>query len=118
MAQFVAFIKGPMVWIAFGVFFAGLFIQAWRFLLVTRKKDPEYLPGAPKKKKTKKKKSKKALGKPQAKPKRKSIMERLQPLIQFADKRYENLENSMFFNSAPAFNAMTIPSPVRKYWSA
>jgi nitrate reductase gamma subunit len=106
MAQFVAFIKGPMVWIAFGVFFAGLFIQAWRFLLVTRKKEPDYLPGAPKKKK-KKKKPKKALGKAAAKPKRKGFMERLQPLIKFADKRYAKLENSMFFTH-PVVTVVTV----------
>jgi nitrate reductase gamma subunit len=86
-----------MVWIAFGVFFGGLVVQAWRFISVTRKKDPDYLPGAPKKKKNKKKKTKKTLGKAVAKPKRKGIMERLQPLIRFADKSYDNLENSMFF---------------------
>lgn len=98
MAQFIAFIKGPMVWVAFGIFFGGLVIQAGRFLSVTRKKDPDYLPGAPKKKKKKEKKPpKKALGKAAAKPKRKSFMDRLQPLISFADKRYENVENSMFF---------------------
>jgi nitrate reductase gamma subunit len=107
MAQFVAFIKGPMVWIAFGVFFGGLVIQAWRFLLVTRKKAPDYLPGAPKKKKKKKKKPKKALGKAAAKPKRKGFMERLQPLIKFADKRYDNLENSMFFTH-PVVTVVTV----------
>ena len=106
MVQFIAFIKGPMVWIAFGVFFAGLAVQAWRFFSVTRKKDPDYVPGAPKKKK-KKKKSKKALGKAQAKPKRRSIMERLQPLIRFADKRYHNLENSMFFTH-PVVTVVTV----------
>jgi nitrate reductase gamma subunit len=107
MAQFVLFIKGPMVWIAFGVFFGGLIVQGWRFMSITRKKDPAYLPGAPKKKKKKKKKSKKALGKAEAKPRRKSIMEHLQPLIQFADKRYDNLERSMFFTH-PVVTVVTI----------
>jgi nitrate reductase gamma subunit len=102
MAQFVAFIKGPMVWIAFGVFFAGLVIQAIRFNVMTRKKDPAYLPAPPKKKK--KKKSKKTKKKPK---KKKTFMERLQPLIGFADKRYENLENSMFFTH-PVVTVVTV----------
>jgi len=99
MAQFVAFIKGPMVWIAFGLFFAGLVVQAWRFLSTTRKKDPAYLPPAPKQQKKKPAKGK-------AK-KKKTIMERLQPLIGFADKRYDNLENSMFFTH-PVVTVVTV----------
>ena len=105
MAGFIAFIKGPMVWVAFVVFFGGLVVQAWRFISVTRRKDPDYLPGASKKKK--KKKSKKALGKTAAKPKRKSIMDRLDPLIRFAEKRYDNLENSMFFTH-PVVTVVTV----------
>ena len=97
MAQFVAFIKGPMVWIAFGVFFGGLVIQAWRFISVTRKKDRAFLPKAPPK----------LPGKAKAKPKRKSFMERFQSLIRFADKRYDNLENSMFFTH-PVVTVVTV----------
>ena len=94
MAQFVAFIKGPMVWIAFGVFFAGLIIQGWRFFTMSRKKDPAYIPGTEKKKKKKKKKKSKKTKAKKKKPK--TIMDRLQPLITFADRRWDNLENSMF----------------------
>lgn len=102
MAQFVAFIKGPMVWIAFGLFFAGLIVQGWRFFVISRKKDLAYIPGTEKKKK--KKKPKKA----KAKKKRpKTIMERLQPLITFADKRWNNLENSMF-RTHPLVTVVTI----------
>jgi nitrate reductase gamma subunit len=68
-----------------------------RFFAVSRKKEPAYLPGSPKKKKAKKKKAKKALGKPGAKPRRKTMMEWFQPLINFADKRRDNLENSLFW---------------------
>ncbi len=111
MAQFAAFIKGPMVWIAFGVFFAGLIIQGIRFFAVSRKKEPAYLPGFPKKKakksKNKKQASKKALGKPGAKPRRKTIMERLRPLIHFADKRWDNLENSLFLTH-PVMAVVTV----------
>jgi nitrate reductase gamma subunit len=96
MAQFVAFIKGPMVWIAFGVFFAGLVIQGWRFFKISRRKDPVYLPkipvAQPQKKKAKTKKT---------------IMERLRPLIGFADKRWDHLENSMFFTH-PVVTVVTV----------
>jgi nitrate reductase gamma subunit len=99
MAQFVAFIKGPMVWIAFGLFFAGLIVQGWRFFAISRKKDLAYTPGTEKKKKSKKVKAKKK--------KPKTIMERFQPLVAFADKRWSNLENSMF-RTHPLVTVVTI----------
>ena len=97
MAQFVAFIKGPMVWIAFGVFLGGLVVQGWRFFALSRKKDPAFLPEPPAK----------LPGKAKTKPKKKTIMERLQPLIGFADKRWSNLENSMFFTH-PVVTVVTV----------
>lgn len=40
----VDFIRGPMIWIAFGVFILGLMAQGIRFILLTRKKAPSFLP--------------------------------------------------------------------------
>ncbi len=51
----VEFIKGPMVWIAFGVFFAGLLFQGIRFFGLTRRKERHLIPEQPKKTDGKKK---------------------------------------------------------------
>jgi nitrate reductase gamma subunit len=107
MAQFVAFIKGPMVWIAFAIFFGGLVVQAIRFNVLTRKKDPAYIPGAEKKKKKKAKKKKAPKKLPAKSRKPKTIMQRLQPLIGFADRRWDNLENSMF-RTHPVVTVVTV----------
>ena len=53
-----AFIRGPMVWIAFALFFAGLAFQAWRFFSMTRYKEKTRLP-AEKKQEGRKKSAKK-----------------------------------------------------------
>ncbi len=59
-----AFISGPMVWIAFACFFAGLAFQTMQFLRLSQKKELRALPGKPKAKK--KKKGKKAVKKKKA----------------------------------------------------
>ena len=38
------FVRGPLVWVAFIVFFGGIALQVFRFFALTRKKDPVYLP--------------------------------------------------------------------------
>jgi nitrate reductase gamma subunit len=45
----IEFIKGPMVWIAFGMFFAGLVFQGFRFFRLTRRKERRLIPAPPKK---------------------------------------------------------------------
>jgi hypothetical protein len=93
MEPFVAFIKGPMVWIAFGVFFGGLLVHSFRFFAITRKKDPRYLPVPAKPIKGKNKAE-------QAPEDDKTIVETinqsLQPLIRLFDKIWAYLEDSIF----------------------
>ncbi|MBW2058210.1 MAG: hypothetical protein JRH07_01190 [Deltaproteobacteria bacterium] len=38
------FVRGPLVWVAFAVFFGGLVFQALRFFSLTRKRDRVFLP--------------------------------------------------------------------------
>jgi nitrate reductase gamma subunit len=57
------FITGPLVWISFGIFFAGLAYQFMRFIQVTQKAELNYLPTVKKKKKKKSKKAKKKVTK-------------------------------------------------------
>jgi nitrate reductase gamma subunit len=38
------FVRGPLVWVAFIVFFGGLALQVFRFFALTRRKEPHYLP--------------------------------------------------------------------------
>jgi nitrate reductase gamma subunit len=55
------FIRGPMVWIAFALFFAGLAFQVFRFFSLTQKKEPLLLPKKKPPLPGKKKKAKKPL---------------------------------------------------------
>ncbi|HUU00046.1 MAG TPA: hypothetical protein VM425_01250 [Myxococcota bacterium] len=45
----IEFIKGPMVWLAFGMFFVGLVFQGIRFFRLTRRKERRLVPEHPKK---------------------------------------------------------------------
>jgi nitrate reductase gamma subunit len=93
MEPFVAFIKGPMAWIAFGVFFGGLLVHSVRFFVITRKKDPRYLPVPAKPKKAKKK----AEQTPEDDTTIiESINQSLQPLIRLFDKAWAYTEDSIF----------------------
>jgi len=38
------FVRGPLLWVAFIVFFGGLVFQIFQFFAVTKKKDPVFLP--------------------------------------------------------------------------
>ncbi len=40
-------VRGPLVWVAFGVFFLGLGLEGWRFLRLSRPKQQRRLPPAP-----------------------------------------------------------------------
>jgi len=104
MEPFVAFIKGPMVWIACGVFFGGLIVHGLRFFATTRKKDSRYLPVAAKAKKGKKKAE-------QAPEEYQTIIEAmnqsLQPLIRFFDKQWANVEDSIFLVH-PVVSVLTV----------
>lgn len=40
-------IRGPLVWVAFGVFFAGLVLEGWRFFRLSHPKDRRQLPPEP-----------------------------------------------------------------------
>lgn len=104
MEPFVAFIKGPMVWIACGVFFGGLLVHGLRFFAITRKKVSRYLPVGAKTKKG----GKKAEHAPEE---RKTIVEAinqsLQPFIRFFDKQWANVEDSIFLIH-PVVSVLTV----------
>lgn len=50
MGQVYAFVSGPMVWITFVLFFAGLGVQIFRFGKLTKKKQQLFMPKSPPKK--------------------------------------------------------------------
>jgi nitrate reductase gamma subunit len=47
VARVYAFVSGPMVWIAFALFFGGLVVQTFRFFKITRKKQQLFMPKPP-----------------------------------------------------------------------
>lgn len=104
MESFVAFIKGPMVWIAFGVFFGGLIVHGFRFFAITLNKAPRQLKTPAKAKKGKKKAE-------PAPDDDKTIIETinqsLQPLIRVYDKLWANVEDSILLIH-PVVAAITV----------
>lgn len=93
MASLIAFLKGPMVWIALAVFFGGIVVHAILFFALSRHKDPNYLPGVPKAK-PKKKKEKEAPK--ESKTLVELINQPLQPLVRIFDKQWGYVESSIF----------------------
>jgi hypothetical protein len=87
---FVAFIKGPMVWISLGIFLGGLLLHGLRFFALSRHKDPNYRPAAPEKKPAKKKQPEE-----EGPLTLERIMKALQPWIGIADRQWFHFENSV-----------------------
>jgi nitrate reductase gamma subunit len=102
MAPVITFIKGPMVWIAFGVFVVGLFVNVWRFFSTSRKKDPCYRPETVKGKEEKSEGSQSKGAYPFE-----FIERRLQPAIRLFDRYWAILEDSLFMIH-PVFAAVTM----------
>jgi nitrate reductase gamma subunit len=90
MAPLLAFIKGPMVWIALGVFLGGIVVHGLAFFAVTRNKDSRYLPSAPKKK------AKKKEAEEEGRLRLERVMQQLQPWFQLADRQWFTVEHSVF----------------------
>jgi nitrate reductase gamma subunit len=99
MALVIAFIKGPMVWIAFGVFVVGLFVNVWRFFSTSRKKDPSYRPETEQEASAE---NKSKGGYPFE-----FIEQRLRPVIRLFDRYWAHLEDSVFMIH-PVFAAVTL----------
>ena len=91
MSPLLAFIKGPMVWIALGVFLGGIIVHGLLFFAATRNKESRYLPAAPKKKPKKKEPAEE-----EGPLTLERIMQQLKPWIQLADRRWFTVEHSVF----------------------
>ncbi len=91
MAPLLVFIKGPMVWIALGVFLGGIVVHGLAFFVATRNKDSRYLPAAPKKKA-----KKKGQVEEESPLTLERVMQMLGPWIQLADRQWFTVEHSVF----------------------